>query len=433
MRVARAVIGFLLFVFGVTLSASAHAQSVEVHLCQQPNEPPAVRAWGEGAAQAINRLSYAGYRQGGSPFRIVSDDSKSCLAQAKNSCFAHGSHVYCNKKQLARLVAAAAASALSHELDGGSVTNTLNVTASFMIADAMLTTDNQIRTSILEQLMGSMGLQMEQILPVMKRMPKVLRWDVEGDQSIIEADPELAMLHPVMEGTVNYVFAYLLGHELAHAYSSCPFSAPSRVEESGLWKTAVSAQSRGKLICANTLLVDEVLADRCALRVVRKLDEAMSAHKKRESQRLFQTFPSPVQMLHSVSRRTAIEAFNHMLMTGFSAGPEGVQVEAPGQDGMYTVAYRSKSTPGYLYQAIRMLLFSQELHESEPYSPDVVAMCDDSAKSFTLAVRATFLGCPRMSDRKLPQLFGPYVPPGVLTGWLSGNWDDSSGGSFACR
>lgn len=436
----------------IATAHAAHAQEVSVHLCEEPKESPPLRAWGDSAAKAIDRLSYAGYREVGQNFTIVRDRERSCAARANGSCAAHGKHVYCDKRQLARLTLALGINALATKLPNsqegtgeGAISQQLSLTGSLMLADSLLNDDQAGRTRVIEYLVESFGTPIETIATTVVFLPGLHAWDVYGNDKGIQSWPEMSILHPIMEGAVNYVLAYVLGHELAHAFASCPFDEPSVVESSGLLQEVVTAQSRGAPLCPNSLLLDEYRADRCALRVVNQMDRAMSAHKERESHRLFGTFPSAVQALHSISRRLAVDALALILTTGLGAKPgESVLGRERGADGMPTIAYVMHAVPGYFYMPNRLLLLAEELSALEPYNKHLVRLCDDTAKLFVMGLnyglticgkqgaKDPATGASRIDQRELGASFGKYVPAGVVEGWNTGRWSDAADGSFRC-
>ncbi|WNG39525.1 hypothetical protein F0U61_42045 [Archangium violaceum] len=435
----------------VTVAPVTKPSQVVVQLCERADEPSVTFAWGKNIVAGLARLQHAGYLQADKRLSVEISRDSACTKKAQGACYGEAGRVYCDKAALARLLHATGWAAMSwaHHIlrttevstDGRAVTRQMPGRTPFSFHDGLELAD----------LPPGSREQAEAALRVLED----LKWDIADffvlGQSVLDlhhydSTPDapanlrkraVVLGYMVYEAAVNLLMAYVMGHELAHAFQACVITEPSWAERSGLLVDLARRQSEGKPLCPNPPYVDEVRADLCGLRVVERMDHEMVRSKLRavpEDQG-----GKPLLAALSVSRRLAIDAITWLLATGLSSRKQDSwRVSELGSDGLRTLNLRVELQEGYLYSPIRTVAFSALLNHLEPYNKQSVRLCDVSARIFTLSVNASLVRCMPKGQTKfdqldLPNLFGPFVPSGVNTGWTTGRWDDGLGKSFHCE
>lgn len=251
-------------------------------------------------------------------------------------------------------------------------------------------------------------------------------------------DLATATAYNTYEAAANDLLAFVLGHELQHAQGQCVVATPSWAERSGRFNELLGLQAAGRF-CSKDLDPDELIADRCGLRVLEQMDGAMVAFKTAH-------WPAPLTenpalAILSVGRRISIDALSWIFSLGLGGRvPKAVHVKDPGADGLPTVAYEETPRPGYLYQPLRLYLYAALLHQQEQFNQHLVRLCDSTAQRFVLGLNLASVGCGgkgdadlRAAQRAFPKFFGELVPEGVKERWASGAWENAdTDGTFAC-
>ena len=103
-----------------------------------------------------------------------------------------------------------------------------------------------------------------------------LRLVVEGltDNASPDANPDR------FRATLDLVFAAIFGHEGGHLEEAAPYCGVvevSKVEARGLWQVLVRVAGSDELFRQQTLLLNEIRADRCAARVIQQALESVQA------------------------------------------------------------------------------------------------------------------------------------------------------------
>lgn len=121
-------------------------------------------------------------------------------------------------------------------------------------------------------------------------------------------------MYVLYEAASNYLMAFVMGHEMSHAYGRCVIPQASVVETSGVFDRLVGLQSEGRVLCPNPIYVDELKADRCAFRTVQQLDVGMQRVKSPPHV----SAAASATLLEglSMSRRFAIDSLTYELKLG---------------------------------------------------------------------------------------------------------------------
>lgn len=235
-----------------------------------------------------------------------------------------------------------------------------------------------------------------------------------------------------------HLTSFVVGHELSHYLADrCVFTEPSIVEgERRMDALRVLQEPRGLLCDAvpasgkwwpMTPRLEEVLADRCALRGMDRLERRALGKTWGQP-----AAGSPTAAVAFVARRLVVD----ILAWSLAYGPETKGREDFGDDGNRR-AIRASLLPGYLYPQHRLALVASELSRyASPGGPRPL-ICEDTARIFALQSRGSASVCRsgqvdavRRIEEKLPAALGDYVPQGVISLWRTGNWDQDH--SFVC-
>lgn len=232
------------------------------------------------------------------------------------------------------------------------------------------------------------GLSSDGSLAELARLARTT--DVDS-ASASERDLSMAQ---VRRFVVDRALAVIVGHELSHVNGdTCPVVAASAGEANGSWAAALRSHSDAGLFCARPLLSAEVLADRCALRFLRALDEV--------------SLPPKADGLEGTARRLAADVAAYL-------GYFGVRKQTAAG------ALTPPRLSGYLHDPFRSILFAAEIHgaRSRP------AVCGTAARLFVQATQATYKWCGGkglVSDEILARL-----PIGVEASWSGAPWTAAS-------
>lgn len=218
---------------------------------------------------------------------------------------------------------------------------------------------------------------------------------------------------------VNYNMAALIGHEISHVFDNvCPIKTSARTEESGLFKKVVNEQQIGELFCPWFPAIEEVWADRCALRHIRHLRDKAKLNINADENK-FEDF----------SRRVASDMIAFQSLVGWRRHKE-----------IALGKYAQPFLQDYLYSPYRLLLMTAEIHEG--ISSPVV--CGESASLFVQGVQESFRnGIPKRLLKSAPEStlncsegkgnvsddLLALLPKGVESSWNGSPWTKES---FSC-
>jgi len=259
----------------------------------------------------------------------------------------------------------------------------------------------------------------------------------DTDPNYNPSDPAAWIAGPIYVVASSEFVALVVGHELAHAMGGCHLSAASSVERSGWFEKLVSMQARGADAASKPLLIDEILADKCALRVLEQVDAGWVGLEDSISDPLDR---SAAKMKTHAGRWIALDAYAEFLTNSFS-GRTGYDPERH-HSGLYQLgpdlelmAVDAEGAEGYLYPALRLALVAMTLHERQ-VSDDPrhkIVLCESTAREF---VAMLHVAGHLQEDNKSPEfadLFGAIVAPGVVVGLRTGVWHNQNpGSSYAC-
>jgi len=440
-RLALTVLGVLL---GAASSHAAPRESAVVHLCL-PKDGARFQGAARNAVAALGRLRYAGYLQSDAEIGVAFDSDEPCFERAGGACYGVEGEVFCHARALSRILHAIAWASSSIAVGlveepnpgpGGAMIATpkVGVIAGLELADAYATGDPADLEAAIRRISERLGLDIRHLAMSAVTAAFLLRYDADPAATLDPSNATVGIAYQLYEAATNYLFAYVLGHELAHAFQECVHGEPSVVEERGLFRELVVAQARGSEFCPNPPLMDEVLADRCALRVAQRIDAEMVAYKEGHYAGEERDF---AMGFLSFSRRLAIDGLSLLLMTGLGGdASETLRWHGVAPDGLPVLAYVEQPREGYLYAPIRLALFASLLNELEPRNGNFVRLCEDTAQRFVLGLNFARVHCGgsakggEIDHEGLAELFGHVVAGGVVRGWRTGVWDDRT--SFGC-
>jgi len=230
--------------------------------------------------------------------------------------------------------------------------------------------------------------------------------------------------YDIYASTVDYILAYILGHELAHGYERCVFEKESWVETYGIFKQIIDLQYNNETLCENPISIDELLSDQCGLRT---LELTNTAIEKRLSTK-YNT--SLVEKTTYLSRLAALDIISMLLITGVKAKTEEI-TELDGKPvSSSTIMYPILDySPGYMYGSLRTLLFSQALIHFENVELEKILFYPN-AKNIAYglimgaAVECNLEGTLTQSQKlKLANFLKPYLPEKVIRKFFNTGFD----------
>ncbi len=215
-------------------------------------------------------------------------------------------------------------------------------------------------------------------------------------------DDGLAILDAVHARIIAYNFAALIGHEASHMFEEvCPIAVHSSVEDRGLFDRIVTLQTSNELFCPRYPDSNEMRADRCAGRYLRRLDDRTIDD------------PADPNSNEVFARRAAADMIAFQALVGwrrFSSLPQDVYV-IPELD-------------QYFRPALRLLLLAAEVTNSR-MRPSV---CGEAAGLFVHAVQVDVTECPDGKGIVDDDVLA-WLPSGVEESWNGKPW---TADSFSC-
>lgn len=411
-----------------------------INLCLPSNSTQPLGLWVINVAYALRRFSAipSVHAAGGFTSKALLLDS--CPDVQKTACQSEKGVVFCNVQKLARLLFAQAYVASSFVVLRNPRTphqgEMLGISDGLIFADAAFRDDGSTQ-SYVDTMIKEDRLSNSEFMAI-SSLAKQLR-DYDLTPGATPPSDLVALTYMLYEASSNYIIAFVMGHELAHAYGRCVSTKSSTMEANGQFEKIVSLQSKGDVLCPNPIYLDEVNADRCALRTVEELDQGMVEWKTRA------TIPCQEQTaqltLLSYSRRFAVDSMFLYFEIGFQ--PETKEAILIHPSPSISQAPFTQVTPGYLYNGLRGILFAETLHRRETLNRELVGICDNAARDLVLALNFAVSFCQIMPGQEgvmtidQSKLIGPFsevVPSGVVKGWRTHVWHNSGpDNSFSCR
>ncbi len=230
--------------------------------------------------------------------------------------------------------------------------------------------------------------------------------DFEAGLARLQAEAEAAGGQPssqtgqVFQAILNLTLAAVFGHEASHVETEAPYCAitnPSRVEQSGLWAVLLRVATSDELYKPESLVTDEVRADRCATRRIRLEVGALAAGTLTANEQAF-------------ARRAAADIVSAILLSH--------EVNASGRQVFRIV-------DGYLYPPMRIMALAGEMSDGQSGS----MVCGGAAENLVEAAQQTFRAVP--GNGIMPDEMEHTLPRGVVAAWERRTaWSPAS---FACR
>jgi len=411
---------------------------------------------------ALMRFANSGYLDAGLMVQKIYSKDDACFAKTAKGCFGEKGAVYCDLDAIATALNAIAWLAASGTMqDGVSATGEkipifrvqLGIEDALKLAYAELDGPGseeakRARAAAFEKIMKPDGREnpseeaIRQVVELGFTHAYLLRLDQTPGEPLDKAnleglpqklEPRVALAYVVYEAAVNYLFAYILGHEFSHAYRSCVFRQPSLLETSGRFVQIRAMQIDDKLLHPIGLTGEESQAELCALRGVEQMDDGMVAFKQARGN------AKTYLALLTLSRRMAIDGASIILTLAFGHRPEEKMLDGkPMPDGTPTVGYIMESEPGNFYPALRVALLAELLLRLDHSGTGAVRLCDSTAQRFVLGLnfaralrsQRASSGSHAVDQRGFPEMFWSIVPAGVVKGWQINRWDDKT--SFRC-
>ena len=420
-----------------------------VYLCQQDSSTPEERQWTKNVAASLNRLRRAVYNSPENDFGIEITQFGKCRSQTGidwqgTACFGRRGAVYCNANALGKVLHATAWLSTAFAVPQlswmigkrYSRRQFTPATVGISLAEASKAGKDRLRSAAFELLTNWGRGTPDEAIIIESTLFAIREGDVQ--QVYIPSDDAEYYSYNLYKAASNYLMAYVIGHELGHAFARCVVPQPSWSETSRVFNRLSRLQSEGKILCPAPLLLAEMNADKCALRNVASIDGFMLkeiSHNTTSAKR-----QALFEML-SQSRRIAIDALEGMLDFGLDTNVEDSFYFKPlgKSDLKLTVTY-PKPRPGYFYPAIRLFLFSSLLNTLEPKHKSLVSLCGDTAQRAINGL--TFSSVSPCKDiKEIPkedewghfvEPFGQFVPPKLKRGWQSGKWEFPPRKNFIC-
>ncbi len=428
---------------------TTYSNATTIQLCSEDSERPVASAWTKNIAAALSRLAYSGYVQKDKIYSVQLDKSKTCFDKAGTSCYGEEGTVYCNRAALAQILYATAwtASSVANSIvDQPEETRSrglfskgrVDILSGLELYEADAYGSQEDMTRIIERLATIDDGAMTNISYSAITVLSLQQYDADQHAILDTENIRLGLAYQIYEAASNYLMAFIVGHELAHSFKECIFDDPSVIEENLFFNDLANTQASGGALCPNIPLLDELLAEQCALRGVQSTDQGMTEYKESISQG--EELKLSLALL-SFSRRIAIDSVSALLTIGLGQKPSDKIYRPPTKyRGLDVVANRENGEfkEGYLYKPIRLALFSSLLHTLEPTNKQIVRICDHSSQRFVLGLTYALAICnternisPEIRKSKFPDLFSSIVGSGVIDGWLTDKWDDHT--SFKCE
>lgn len=420
--------------------------SKEQAQCANQSIPP--NPWSGNVKPAIERFVNASQHG----LRIKHEKRSVCSelsgqAWRKRTCFAEKGAVYCDILALSRVLQATAwqstASAvfyLATSKDGRK--RGVSILSSLQLVEASEIDSQNAWFEALKVLISGSNANILDIANIIDTMEELRISDnsnanivSRGDFSPRTLESELA--YDLYRPSANYVLAFLLGHELAHARAECSSNKPSWAETSGMLSFLFNAHVSGEVLCPMELLLEEAQADRCALREVEGMDISM---RKRVSEHDDARIRGVLERVLTMSRDTAISVNEGLINFGLGTTASyafASETMASNDIPTFTVVV-PRRTPGYLYSSLRILLFSRLMRELDDGPNQSVRLCGDSAQRTmnSLSLDSAHWCNKKHPSQRLIELIEPFdglMPDRTIKAERTGQWEWPIFSNYSCE
>lgn len=219
-------------------------------------------------------------------------------------------------------------------------------------------------------------------------------WGVIREHS---SDPASLVARSIYEIATTNLFAFVIGHEVSHAYSRCPFTQQSYVELSGLVKDMVAVHLNRQIFPDQPLHLSEVRADVCAARTVEAMD-AVSTTRIAKGSDGAATISVRPELIAAMGRRIAIDQAGWLLVAGLKAEVKVNTHQLNPPDRIQrALFYQDRPTYGYLRTPFRLLLLAKTLQDRSSIGKAFVDACDER---FDWSIEFLTMDCPDCGPKR---------------------------------
>jgi ankyrin repeat protein len=325
--------------------------------------------------------------------------------------------IYCNSEVLSRSLQAAAymsvgaAVALMTDLNADPDTILRLPISAFNAYDSVyasrfLAEDRQALAMF--RVHQSTGIPLEELNDVGRVVSHIWEDETWGVTRRHFDSPVSGVARNIYEIAVANLLGFIIGHEVSHGYSRCPFSQQSFIELSGLVSDMVAIHLDRDIFPNQPLHLSEVRADVCAARTVEAID-AISVARVAAIQDANAVTSVRPDLLASMGRRIAIDQAGWLLVAGLKAEVKiNTHQMQPLRGEERALYYQDRPTDGYLRTPFRLLLLAKTLQNKTSVGRNFVDACDER---FDWSMAFLKMDCPDCGPKK------PRDEP-ILRKWL---------------
>ena len=300
------------------------------------------------------------------------------------ACFGGPRVLICRNDTLKRVLHASAWLTARYALAGGPDYETFRRSAPRAVAQAFRFAEGGLEDSEANTIIEAIGRH--------ERIP-------DGAPGSVQANKPIGPLTALYQRIVDYNMAALIGHEVSHVFGeTCPLQAPSRAEQSGIFSRVQKLQLSGELFCKAFPVVEEIKADLCALRHIRRLADASPEDGAKQN------------AAEDFARRISADLIALQTIGGWRRYP-GIPV------GKFVM----RPLDQYFYSSLRLVLMAAEARGAGP-GPK---LCGEAASLFVHGVQENFKACPT-GKGIVPDEVLALLSPGVEKSWNGAPWTPDS-------
>jgi len=347
------------------------------------------------------------------PKAVTTMKVRQCVQEPDLACYADDTAIYCREESFSQLIRIAAWLAAERAFifvsrEGSPATlgvaPSLTWTDAYLLADADRYPDAGKLNRVANQVTEQRGLSADSLNAIYS-----LYLDIHRHiNNNTEVDPDNAYLNvaiAVYRASLEYAFAFLLGHEAYHFNNNrCHIQSASIIKSKGIWSVIRGLQLKGGLYdTSNRLDTVELKADHCGYKWLQTVSEKteLGANK----------------VLNTLARKAAIDLLASPLLIGLKGRLE--------KNIHSNVVPAVKVLPGYLYPQSRLALVSATLRLTEPKSPHVVKLCNEVSKAMVSIIQDAVTHYPDSSGI-VPDEVLAELPAGVEKSWNGAPWSEKS-------
>jgi len=427
--VAKGIKWFLILVLlSPILTYSSDIDKINIHLCSSKDREitNARKAWYPATVAAFYRLS-AIYSPHNVHFNVLQDES--CPYTPSFGCEGKHGKIYCSLNSLTRIQLSQAILASGYarkiiESKALLVPGPIAPDKALELADYTLDDDNLFVTKELMEIvkLGNLNFEDADLIPTnVAKLSQTITTSVLKDSGKIGHikhidKPEIVISYVIFESSVNYLFSYIIGHEISHSLGKCVFKNTSYVEENAGLMNLISEQDTGDKICRNPIDAQELAAEICSLRALATFDKYMHSIKSE----IYQD-KKTLRNMESIGRRSAIDTIAFLLSLGLHTTSDDILAKIKPRrfnSKAKVSVYEVKFPREYIYSPIRTIFFAEELKSREK-NRGIVGICGSTASFLANTLPSTIIHCinipdtygtVRVNQKPLATLFGQYVP-----------------------